>query len=70
MIGPSLQQQIDPPHTEIAELERLIGMQDEVIIAGLRRGIDTVEVETKSQEMRICLEGMKDRDRKRAGRKR
>jgi hypothetical protein len=29
MIGPFIQQQIDPLHTEIAEVERLIGMQDD-----------------------------------------
>ena len=49
MIGPSVQQQIDPLHTEMAELERLIGMQDELTIAGLCKGIDTTESEDKSQ---------------------
>jgi hypothetical protein len=70
MIGPSIQQRIDPLHTAMAEFERLIGMQDELIVAGLHRGIDTAEAENKSQEMRIILEGMKARGRKRAGRKR
>jgi hypothetical protein len=69
MIGPSIQQQIDPLHTAMAEFERLIGMQDELIIAGLCKGIDTIEAESKSMEMRIILEGMKARGRKRAGRK-
>jgi hypothetical protein len=29
MIGPSVQQKVDCPHTEMAEVERLIGIQDE-----------------------------------------
>ena len=63
MIGPFVQQQIDPLHTEIAEVERLIGMQDDLTIAGLCKGIDTRETENKSLEMRGFLEGMKARRR-------
>jgi hypothetical protein len=32
MIGP-VQQKVDPLHTEMAEIERLIGIQDELTIA-------------------------------------
>ena len=38
MIGPSVQQKVDPLHTEMAEVERLIGIQDELTIAGLCKG--------------------------------
>jgi hypothetical protein len=68
MHRPSIQQQIDPLHTERAEAERLLGMQDELIIAGLCKGIDTVEAEHKASEMRITLERMKALGRKQAGR--
>ena len=68
MHRPSIQQRIDPLHTEMAEAERLLGMQDELIIAGLRKGIDTFEAEDKAGEMRITLERMKARRRKQAGR--
>jgi hypothetical protein len=67
MIGPSIQQQIDPLHTAVAELERLIGMQDELIIAGVCKGIDTIEAANKSTEMRGILAGMKTRAKKQAG---
>jgi hypothetical protein len=70
MIGPFVQQQIDPLHTEIAEIERLIGIQDNLTIAGLCKGIDTTEAENKSLQMRGLLEGMRTRSRKKAGRKR
>ena len=54
--------------TEIAEVERLIGMQDDLTIAGLCKGIDTTETENKSLEMRGFLEGMKARRRQSAER--
>jgi hypothetical protein len=68
MHRPSIQQQIDPLHTERAEAERLLGMQDELIIAGLRKGIDTFEAEDKASEMRVTLERMKALGLKQAGR--
>jgi hypothetical protein len=43
-------------------------MQDELIIAGLCKGIDTVEAEHKASEMRITLERMKALGCKQAGR--
>ena len=39
MIGP-VQQKVDPLHTEMAEIERLIGIQDELTIAGLCKGVE------------------------------
>jgi hypothetical protein len=70
MLGPFVQQQIDPLHTEIAEVERLLGIQDDLTIAGLCKGIDTSEAENKSLQMRGLLERMRTRSRKKAGRKR
>ena len=70
MLGPFVQQQIDPLHTEIAEVERLIGIQDDLTIAGLCKGIDTTEAENKSLQMRGLLEGMRTRSRKKAGKTR
>ena len=70
MIGPSTQQKVDPLHTAAAETQRLISVQDELTIAGLCKGIDTTESENKSRELRVVLEGMKARDRRRAGRQR
>jgi hypothetical protein len=69
MIGPSVQQKVDPLHTEMAEVKRLIGIQDELTIAGLCKGIDTTESEGKSRVLRISLEGMKAHKRKQAGTK-
>jgi len=69
MIGPSIQQQIDPVYGEIAEAERLIGIQNERIIAGLCKGIDTTDDENKAAEMRGALEAMKARGRKQFGRR-
>jgi hypothetical protein len=69
MIGPSVQQKVDCPHTEMAEVERLIGIQDELTIAGLCKGVDTTESEDKSRVLRVSLEGMKALSRKQAGRK-
>jgi hypothetical protein len=66
MIGPFLQQQSNPLHMEIAEVERLIGMQDDLTIAGLCKGIDTVAAEEKGMQMRRVLERMKVRSRKSA----
>jgi len=63
MIGPSVQQKVDPLHTEMAEVERLIGIQDELTIAGLCKGVDTTESEDKSRVLRVSL------SRKQAGRK-
>jgi hypothetical protein len=70
MIGPSVQQNVDPLHTEMAEVERLIGIQDELTIAGLCRGKDTTESEGKSRVLRVSLEGMKALSRKQAARQR
>jgi hypothetical protein len=67
MIGPTLQQRIDPVYGEIAEAERLIGMHNERIIAGLCKGIDTTDAENKAAQMRGALEAMKARGRKQAG---
>jgi hypothetical protein len=69
MIGPSVQQKVDPLHTEMAEVKRLIGIQDELTIAGLCKGIDTTESEGKSRVLRISLEVMKAHKRKQAGTK-
>jgi hypothetical protein len=69
MIGPSAQQPIDPVHTEVAEAERLIRMQDERIIAGLCKGIDTIDAENKAAEMRATLEAIRIRGRKQVGRR-
>ena len=69
MIGPSVQQKVDPLHKEMAEVERLIGIQDELTIAGLCKGVDTTESEEKSRVLRVSLEGMKALSRKQAGRK-
>jgi hypothetical protein len=69
MIAPSVQQKVDPLHTEMAEVERLIGIQDELTIAGLCKGVDTTESEEKSRVLRVSLEGMKALSRKQAGRK-
>ena len=68
MHRPSNQQQIDPLHTERAEAERLLGMQDELILAGLSKGVDVFEAENNASEMRIILERMKALGRKQAGR--
>ena len=68
MIGP-VQQKVDPLHTEMAEIERLIGIQDELTIAGLCKSVDTTESEDKSRVLRVSLEGMKALSRKQAGRK-
>jgi hypothetical protein len=57
MIGPSVQQKVDPLHTEMAEVKRLIGIQDELTITGLCKGIDTTESEGKPGVPRISLEG-------------
>jgi hypothetical protein len=70
MIGPSIQQQINPLHTEIAEVERLIGMHNGLTIDGLCKGIDTTETENKFIKMRGVLEGMKTRRHNQVGRKR
>jgi hypothetical protein len=59
MIGPSVQQKVDPLHTEMAEVKRLIGIQDELTIAGLCKGIDTTESEGKSRVLRVSLEGIR-----------
>jgi hypothetical protein len=61
MIGPSIQQQINPLHTEIAEVEQLIGIQHGLTIDGLCKANDTTETENKFIEMRGVLEGMKTR---------
>jgi hypothetical protein len=66
MIGPFAQQHIDSLHTEIAEVERLIGIQDDLTIAGLCKGIDTTEAENKSLQMRGLLAGMRTHSRKKA----
>jgi hypothetical protein len=42
-------------------------MQDELIIAGVCKGIDTIEAANKSTEMRGILAGMKTRAKKQAG---
>jgi hypothetical protein len=65
MIGPPGLQDNAPLRAELAEAERLIGIQDERIIAGLRKGIDTIEAEDKAAEMRAALESIKTRARKR-----
>ena len=65
MTGPSSLQHIDPLHAELAKAQRLIGIQDERIIAGLRKGIDTTEAENKAADMRDALESIKTRGRKR-----
>ena len=69
MIGPSVQQKVDPLHTEMAEVERLIGIQDELTIAGLCKGVDTAKSERKVRVLRVSLAGMKALSRKQAGRK-
>jgi hypothetical protein len=68
MIGPSVQQKVDPLHTEMAEVERLIGIQDELTIAGLCKGIDTTESEDKSRVLRVSPEKIKALARKQASR--
>jgi hypothetical protein len=47
-------------------VERIIGMQDDLTIAGLCKGIDTVAAEEKGMQMRRVLERMKVRSRKSA----
>ena len=66
-MGHPVLQHIYPLHAELAEAERLIGIQDERIIAGLRKGIDTIEAENKAAEMRGALESIKARGHKLAG---
>jgi hypothetical protein len=68
MIAPSVQQKVEPFNTEMIELERLIGIQDELTISGLCKGIDTTEFQENSRVLRVSLEGMKARSRKQAGR--
>ena len=53
----------------MAEVERLIEIQDELTIAGLCKGVDTTESEEKARVLRVSLEGMKALSRKQAGRK-
>jgi hypothetical protein len=43
-------------------------MQDELILAGLSKGVDVFEAENNASEMRIILERMKALGRKQAGR--
>ncbi|MEA3156324.1 MAG: hypothetical protein QOK44_3913 [Betaproteobacteria bacterium] len=64
MLSPFEQRQLDANSLEIIEASLLIGQQDQIIIAGLCRGIDTSEAERKSSEMRLVLEGMKAQGRK------
>ena len=52
----------------MAEVERLIEIQDELTIAGLCKGIDTTESEDKSRVLRVSLEKIKALTRKQAGR--
>jgi hypothetical protein len=64
VLSPIEQRQLDANSLEIIEASRLIGRQDQIIIAGLCRGIDTSEAEKKSGEMRLLLEGIKAQGRK------
>jgi hypothetical protein len=58
------QSQLDLNGLDVINATRLIGQQDQIIIAGLCRGIDTSEAEKKAGEMRLVLEGMKAQGRK------
>jgi hypothetical protein len=64
MLSPLEQRQLDENGLNVIEAARLIGQQDQIIIAGLCRGIDTSEAEKKAGEMRLVLEGMKAQGRK------
>jgi hypothetical protein len=64
MLSPFEQRQLDENCINVVETARLIGQQDQIIIAGLCRGIDISEAEKKSGEMRLVLEGMKAQGRK------
>jgi hypothetical protein len=64
MLSPFEQRQLDENSVDVIEASRLIGQQDQIIIADLCRGVDTSEAEKKSGEMRLVLEGMKAQGRK------
>jgi hypothetical protein len=64
MLSAFEQSQLDQNGLDVINATRLIGQQDQIIIAGLCRGIDTSEAEKKAGEMRLILEGMKVQGRK------
>jgi hypothetical protein len=64
MLSAFEQSQLDQNGVDVIDAMRLIGQQDQIIIAGLCRGIDTSEAEKKSGEMRLVLEGIKAQGRK------
>jgi hypothetical protein len=64
MLSASEQNQLDQNGLDVINPTRLIGQQDQIIIAGLCRGIDTSDAEKKAGEMRLILEGMKAQGRK------
>jgi hypothetical protein len=53
-----IQKQLDQIDVNIEEAQRLIRVQNELIIQRLRRGNDTSEEETKAGDLRLALAEM------------
>jgi hypothetical protein len=54
-----IQKQLDEIDVNIGEVERLIGVQNELIILRLRRGTDASEEEVRAGDLRLALAEMK-----------
>jgi hypothetical protein len=54
-----IQKQLDEIDVNIGEVERLIGVQNELIILRLCRGTDTSEEKVRAGDLRLALAEMK-----------